>query len=95
MGWDVWWVWVAAGIVLAILEVIVPGFIFLGFAIGAVVVGLLLLMGGSIAAWLTGSISMMLLMFALFSVVAWLVLRRVVGVRRSQTKIVRHDINDD
>ena len=95
MGWDVWWVWVAAGIVLAILEVIVPGFIFLGFAIGAVVVGLLLLMGGGIAAWLSGTISMMLLMFALFSVVAWLVLRRVVGVRRSQSKIVRHDINDD
>ncbi len=94
MSLDMWWVWIAAGIVLAILEVVVPGFIFLGFAIGAVVVGLLLLIGGGLAGWLVSSVSILLLMFALFSVVAWLVLRKLVGVRHGQTRIIEHDINE-
>ncbi len=94
MGWDVWWVWVAVGIVLAILEVAVPGFIFLGFALGAVAVGLILLAGGVMTAWLSGSPAALLLVFALLSVAAWLVLRRAVGVRHGQSRIVDKDIND-
>ena len=94
MGWDVWWVWVAGGIVLAILEVFAPGFILLGFAIGAVVVGILLAVGGSVAAWLTGSLPMMLLVFAVVSLVAWLVLRRLEGVRKGQKKLWDTDINE-
>lgn len=34
-----WWVWVCFALVLGIAEVLLPGFIFLGFAIGAVGVG--------------------------------------------------------
>ena len=94
MGWDVWWVWVVGGIVLAILEVFAPGFIFLGFAVGAVVVGFLLALGGSLAAWLSSSVSMMLLVFALCSLVAWLVLRRMEGVRKGQKKLWDTDINE-
>ena len=37
--WAVWWVWVVAGFALGVVEVLLPGFIFLGFAIGAVVTG--------------------------------------------------------
>ncbi|WP_328591481.1 NfeD family protein [Marimonas lutisalis] len=95
MMWDVWWAWVAAGICLAILEVFVPGFVFLGFAVGAVVVGILLALGGAIAAWLTSSVSMMALMFAIFSLVAWLVLRKVMGVRKGQIRHWETDINED
>ena len=36
MLWQVWWVWIVAGFALGVLEVIAPGYIFLGFAIGAV-----------------------------------------------------------
>ena len=36
--WTEWWFWVSAALVLAILEVIVPGFFALGFAIGALIV---------------------------------------------------------
>ena len=36
MLWQVWWVWVAGGFLLGVLEVLAPGFIFLGFALGAV-----------------------------------------------------------
>ena len=32
-----WWAWVILGFALGVLEIIVPGFIFLGFAIGAIV----------------------------------------------------------
>ena len=40
-----WWAWVILGFALGVLEVLVPGFIFLGFAIGAVVTGILVGVG--------------------------------------------------
>ena len=43
--WTVWWAWVVLGFALGILEVIIPGFIFLGFAIGAVITGAVAGMG--------------------------------------------------
>ena len=33
MLWTEWWVWMAGALALATLEVIVPGYIFLGFAL--------------------------------------------------------------
>ncbi len=87
--WNEWWIWVAAGIGLGILEVMIPGFIFLGFAIGAVVVGVLLAIGVAL------SLPMLLVVFAVVSLVAWLVLRKVVGLRQGQVKRVHHDINED
>ena len=94
MSWDVWWVWVAGGIVLGILEVFAPGFIFLGFAVGAVVVGLLMLLAGSIVS-LSSSLPLTLLIFAICSLVAWLVLRRMEGVRKGQKKLWDTDINEE
>ena len=38
---------------------------------------------------------MTVLMFAIFSLVAWLVMRKVVGVRKGQTRIWDKDINED
>ena len=43
--WHEWWVWIAAGVVLAILEVMVSGYVLLGFAAGAVLTGVLLALG--------------------------------------------------
>lgn len=85
----VWWVWLAAALLLAILEVLAPGFIFLGFAIGAAVVGLALL--GPIQLL---SVPMILLAFAALSLVAWLVLRKVFALPKGQVKTFNHDIND-
>lgn len=70
MFWQLWWVWAVAGLVLGILEVLAPGYIFLGFAAGAAVVGLLLLVGGPFAAWAVGSLPLLLLLFALASLAA-------------------------
>lgn len=85
-----WWVWIVIGFALAVLEVIVPGYIFLGFAIGAVLVGIALGLG-----ILGGSLAVLLLVFAALSVAAWLGLRRLMGVRKGQVKIWDRDINDN
>lgn len=93
--WTLWWAWLAGALVLAILEILAPGFILLGFALGAALVGIVLALGGPVAAFLAGSMPVMLVAFSLFSLVAWYGLRRVVGVRDRQVKIWRKDINDD
>jgi inner membrane protein len=87
--WQVWWVWVVGGFLIASLEVVVPGYIFLGFAIGAVLTGVLIGLG-----WLGGSLSLLLAVFAVLSLAAWLVLRRVLK-RDGQVKIWTRDINDN
>ena len=88
MFWQLWWVWVVFGVALGVLEVLVPGFIFLGFAIGAVVTGGLVGIGV-----LGGSVAWLVLVFAVLSLVAFLVLRRVVGVTKGQVKVWDKDIN--
>jgi inner membrane protein len=84
-----WWAWIILGFALGVLEVLVPGFIFLGFAIGAVVTGVLVGLG------IPAGLPALILIFAVTSVVAWLVLRRVVGVREGQVKVWDRDINDN
>jgi len=93
--WSEWWVWGVAAIALAVGEVILPTFVLLGFAIGAAVVALLLLVGGPLAVWLGGSIPALLLVFAVISLISWLGLRQWLGVYRGQVKTFDHDINDD
>lgn len=88
--WQEWWVWIVIGVTLAVAEVMLPGFILLGFAIGAALVGLLLLVG-----LLGGNFYVLLLIFAVASLVAWIVLRRMVGIRKGQVKIWDRDINDN
>lgn len=90
--WSLWWVWIVGAVVLAIIEVFAPTQIILGFAFGAAGVGLALLAG---IPGLSGSVPAMLLLFAVISLVAWLVIRRAVGVREGQVKVFEHDINED
>jgi len=92
--WAAWWIWGAAAVVLAVGEVLIPGFVLLGFAVGAAVVALILLVGGPMAVWLGGSVPVLLLVFAVLSLLSWLALRRWVGVYRGQVKDFDHDIND-
>ncbi|GAA0305023.1 MULTISPECIES: NfeD family protein [Rhodovulum] len=84
-----WWVWLTAAVLLAILEVLAPGYVFVGFAIGAAAVGLGLWLGLS-AGW-----PWLVLIFALVSLAAWLGLRAVLGVRKGQVKVWDRDINED
>jgi len=88
--WAIWWVWIVAGFALGVLEIILPGYIFVGFAIGAVVVG-----AGLGLSVLGGSLPLLLLVFAVVSLVAWVLLRRTLGVRSGQVKLWDRDINDN
>lgn len=84
-----WWVWMSAALALATLEVLIPGYIFLGFAAGAFVMGALLLIG------LTGmSVPIMLVVFSLLSLAAYLAMRKIFGLKKGQVRIWDRDIND-
>ncbi|NDW54075.1 NfeD family protein [Aliiroseovarius sp. PrR006] len=88
MLWSVWWAWIGGAIALVILEILAPGYIFLGFAIGATAVGVLLALGASL------SLPILLVIFAAVSLASWLVLRMAFGVRKGQTKTWDTDINE-
>lgn len=87
---ETWWAWIVLGFALGVLEILVPGFIFLGFAIGAVLTGLLVATGLVAAGPMA-----LLLIFAVLSVIAWLALRRTMGIREGQVKVWDRDINDN
>jgi len=88
--WIQWWVWGAAALVLAILEVLLPGYIFLGFALGALFLGAMLLLG------MTGlSLPVSLVVFALLSLAAYVALRLIFGLKTGQTRIWDRDINEN
>jgi membrane protein implicated in regulation of membrane protease activity len=84
-----WWIWIAGGLVLAAAELVVPGYVFLGFAAGAVVTGGLVWAG-----LLGGGLPVEIAVFALLSVAAWLAFRRFIGLRPGQVKRIDRDINE-
>jgi len=84
-----WWIWMAGALGLAILEVVLPGFIFLGFAIGAFGVSLILL-----TTFFNPGLPLLALIFAGLSLIAWLLLRRFFAMPKGQVKTFEGDIND-
>lgn len=87
--WTLWWVWMSAALILATLEVLIPGYIFLGFALGAAVMGVLILLGVSASGF-----ALTLVIFAVLSLLSYIVMRRVFGLRKGQVKIWDTDINE-
>lgn len=91
MGWyNEWWIWMVAALVLAIAEVLIPGWIFFGFAVGAFAVGAMIWLG--IATGL--SLAWSLVIYAVLSLLAYILMRQMFGIRRGQVKIWDRDIND-
>lgn len=95
MTGEAWWLWIVAGVVLALVELVVPGYVFLGTAAGAVILGGVLWADIWPSAWLEGSLANHLLFLAVVSLVVWVVLRRALGLRRGQVKLWDRDINED
>mgnify|MGYP005635226107 CR=1 FL=1 len=85
----IWWVWLSAAIALAVLEVFAPGFIFIGFAIGALV------MTAVVALFPAAMmVPAALALFTGLSLVAWIILKRVFKSQSSGERRVKYDIND-
>ena len=87
--WTEWWVWMSGALILATLEVLVPGYIFLGFAIGAAAMGLLILFGIS-----ASGLALTLVIFAVLSLISYLAMRKYFGLKTGQVKIWETDINE-
>lgn len=85
---QLWWVWVAGGVALGVLELLVPAYIFLGFALGALGTGALVGLGALV------SLPVTLASFGALSLVAWAGLRAVLGRRAGDVKVITRDIND-
>jgi membrane protein implicated in regulation of membrane protease activity len=91
MSWyNEWWVWMVIGLVLATAEILIPAWIFFGFAVGAFFLGAMFWTGIGVGMSLAWS----LVIFAVLSLIAYIVLRQIFGVRRGQVKIWDKDIND-
>lgn len=90
MWWQEPWVWLVAAAVMGGLEMLLPGFFLLGFAVGAALVGVLLWLG-----LLGGSLPLMVLVMAVAALLAWLAARKIAGVRPGQTRIWDRDINEN
>lgn len=87
--WLLWWVWLSLALILGVLEVLLPVFVFLGFSAGAVGTAILVALGLDLG--LGGTV----LTFAAISSVAYGALRLGLGSQGGQTRIVRRDVNDD
>lgn len=91
MNWfNEWWIWMVAALVLAIAEVLIPGWIFFGFAVGAFFLGSVIWLGigtGLSTAWT-------LVIFAVLSLIAYILMRQIFGIRRGQVKVWDRDINE-
>ena len=85
-----WWAWAILALALACLEITVPAFVFLGMAIGAGCVALVMALGG---AGVIGA-PLSVLMFAVISLIATLVLRKIFSLPKGQVKTFDGDIND-
>ncbi|MDR1062480.1 MAG: NfeD family protein [Azoarcus sp.] len=67
-----WWVWIIGGIALVLLELAIPSFFVIWFGLGALLVGVLLLIApdlpvsGQLLLWATASTAMTILWFRYF-----------------------------
>lgn len=83
------WVWLVAAVVLGILELLAPGYIFLGFAIGSAVLGLILTLTG-----VSLTVPWALFIVAAVSLAAYVALRYFFRKETGQVKTWDTDIND-
>lgn len=89
MIWLNGWLWLIAALILAAVELLVPGWVFMGLAASVGLMGALLLAG----VW-TAGLPLTLVVTALLSAVAWLVFRRIWPSARGDVRIWDRDINE-
>jgi membrane protein implicated in regulation of membrane protease activity len=84
-----WWVWICIALALGVLELLAPGFIFLGFAIGGIA------MAGVVALFPATNVPALLAIFAILSLISWIILRVMFRRQSSGARIVTRDINEN
>jgi len=80
---ETWWAWVAFGIILMLLELMMPSYLFLGFGFGAIVTGITLALGN------------LMLLFTIASLISWILLRQIFKLPKENVQTFDHDINDN
>ncbi|EPX77910.1 hypothetical protein [Litoreibacter arenae] len=93
--WNQYWIWFALALVLGVLEVLIPGYILLGFALAAAAMGLLFAAGIGPADMMAGSLPITLAIYGAVSLITWLALRQIFGRRDGQVKLWDKDINEN
>ncbi|MEP3348087.1 MAG: hypothetical protein ABJN34_16945 [Litoreibacter sp.] len=93
--WNQYWVWFTLALVLGVLEVLMPGYILLGFALAAGLIGLVFAVGVGPAEAMMNSLPVTLSVFGGASLLVWLGLRHYFGRREGQVKVWDKDINDN
>jgi len=84
-----WWVWICIALALGVVELLAPGFIFLGFGLGALAMaGVVLVVPGI-------NVPALLALFAVLSLMGWIILRLVFRRQSSGARVVTKDINDN
>jgi len=84
----IWWVWLCAALALALIELVAPASVFLGFALGA------LAMTAVVGFGIISNTSALLALFAGLSLLAWILLRLVFKRQSSGARVVTRDINE-
>ncbi len=88
----IWWAWLSVSLVLGIIEILAPGFIFLGFALGALAMSVIV---GLAPALLDGlSMPALLALFAALSLLSWIGLKVTFKRQTSTAQTFTDDVND-
>lgn len=86
--------WLAFGIILGILELLISGSVLLGFGVGACIVSAALaIVGSEVFAGVSG-LAYLGVLWAASSYVGWRFVRKLPGAQPETARIVRRDIND-
>lgn len=86
---NIWWAWICFALVLGVIELLAPATIFLGFALAALAMAIIVLAAPGLGA------PALLALFAFLSLIAWIVLRRAFRHQTTNARIVTKDINED
>ena len=79
----------AFGIVLMLLELMMPSYLFFGFGFGAIVTGITLALG------MTMSAQYLMLLFSIASLISWVLLRQVFKLPKENVQTFDQGINDN
>lgn len=84
------WLWIVAGLAIALAELALPGWALMGIGLATLAMGVLLLAG-----LFSGGLPAALVVTALLSGVFWALLTRMFARDRSDVRVWHRDINDN